>query len=130
MKKTSIVLSISFIIGSISCKPAIVNNEVSFRFDELCITDKNKYETPIKLEDLINVEGLFFEKKGIPNSIFYIKANNNLYSSCKLSNEFKKEGLKIVFSGTSYRLSFICKSGEACPSFEAIPLIISHINTK
>lgn len=129
MKKISIALSILIFVGS-SCKPSYVNNDVSTLFDEFCITDKSKYQTPIKLEDLSNVEGVIFEKKGISNSIFYIKANNSLYSSCKLSSEFKKEGLKIIFSGTSYRLTYICKSGEACPSFEGIPLIISNIITK
>jgi hypothetical protein len=133
--KTLIILIITFVLQS--CKNESneielekLNIESNILFNELCISNKSNYSTPEKWEDLKEVEGVIFEKKGIPNSIFYIKANNNLYSSCKLTNELKKDGLKIVFSGTSYKLSYICKAGEACPSFEGIPLITSHIKSK
>ena len=126
--KPTILISYLLIILS-SCKTNDVTNESSKLFDDLCIVDKTKYEIPLKLEDLNNVEGVIFEKKAIPNSVFYIKVNKNLYSSCKLSSEFKKDGLKVVFSGISYRLTYICKPGEACPAYEGVPVIISHIKS-
>jgi hypothetical protein len=129
MKKISIFLAVLLFSGS-SCKPSYVNNEVSILLDEFCLTDKSKFENPVKREDLINVEGIVFEHKGLGESKFYIKAKNSLYFSCKLSNDFKKNGLTIIFTGTSYFLKEICKAGEPCADREGIPLIISTINTK
>ena len=133
--KPTILISYLLIILS-SCKTndttpeSSKSAELSKLFDDLCVVNKIRYEIPLKLEDLNDVEGVIFEKKGIPYSIFYIKVNKNLYSSCKLSSEFKKDGLKVLFSGISYRLTYICKPGEACPAYEGTPLIISSISVK
>ncbi|MFN8430243.1 MAG: hypothetical protein U0V04_09705 [Spirosomataceae bacterium] len=129
MKKAVSFLIIALLIIT-SCKPKYVNNEDINLFEAFCISDRANYRTPIKLDEFKNIEGEIFEKKSLYAPIFYVKVNNNLYSNCKLAEQFKKGGLKVIFSGVSYRVDYICKSGEPCPSYEATPLIISEIKIK
>lgn len=118
------------IFGILSCEKGIVKNEDldAQLLKKLCITDISNYKSITKKENYNNIEGTVLEKRGVDYAIYYIKINDNLYSSCQIPDFLKRNGMKVILDGTSYQLIFNCEAGNPCGILEAFPLFITKID--
>ena len=97
-------------------------------YSDLCISP-DKYNLPIKLAEYKNQNAVIKYGSGSSYAYFwYIEIEGNerqLFSPCIFPEEFKRDGMKVIISGTSYTLS--CKPGVPCGSAANMPFVIDSI---
>lgn len=93
--------------------------------NDLCLDVENEL-TPVKDFELTNKSGVV--RYDTHNKFYYLQVtgyeDTKLYS-CKLTDEFKHEGTKIIVSGVSYTTR--CKPLHPCSGMAALPFLILNI---
>ena len=97
-------------------------------YEDLCISPDNYY-LPVKQLEFKNKNAVIRYGSGASYSYFYYidfeGYENRFYTSCKLPEEFKQNGTKVIISGASY--TYDCKPGTPCGSAANTPFVIDSI---
>ena len=132
--KTSFLLALLLMVVFVSCDkknltPFVKKEEVVDikLLNDLCLDVENEL-TPVKDFEFTNKSG--FIRFDTHNKFYYLQVAGyeeiKLYS-CKLTDEFKHEGTKIIVSGASYITR--CKPLHPCGGMATLPFLIVNIKS-
>ncbi|RFS15969.1 hypothetical protein [Emticicia sp. C21] len=126
MKKSILFLSISAML-MFSCSINQPSPETKL-YADLCISP-DKYNLPIKLSEFKEANAVIKYGTGASYAYFwYIQIEgheNTPFTPCMFPEEFKRNGMKVIISGTSYTLN--CKAGMPCGGMASGPFVIDSI---